>query len=48
MLMSHHWNAGQNRNINIANRSFENVAKFTYLGMMATVQNLINVEINII
>jgi hypothetical protein len=30
MLMPHHQNAGKNNNINIANRSFENVAKFRY------------------
>jgi hypothetical protein len=32
MLMSRHQNAGQNRNIKVANRSFENVAQFIYLG----------------
>jgi hypothetical protein len=33
MLLSHHWNAGQNRHIKIANRSFGNVPQFKYLGM---------------
>lgn len=28
MLMSLHQNAGKNHNINVANRSFENVAQF--------------------
>jgi hypothetical protein len=30
MLLSRHQNAGQNRNMKIANRSFENVAQFKY------------------
>jgi hypothetical protein len=45
MLMSHHQNAGQNRNIRIANTVFENVAEFIYLGMTVTNQNLIHEEI---
>lgn len=32
MLMSRHKNARQNHNIKTTNRSFENVAKFTYSG----------------
>jgi hypothetical protein len=37
MLLSHHENAGQNHDINIANRSFENAAQFTtYLGTTVT------------
>jgi hypothetical protein len=45
MLLSHHHNAGQNHNIKAANRSFENVAQFKYLGMTVTDQNLIEEEI---
>jgi hypothetical protein len=30
MLLSHHPNEGQNHDIKIANRSFENVAQFKY------------------
>jgi hypothetical protein len=32
MLLSRHQNAGQNHNIKIGNRSFENMAKVKYLG----------------
>jgi hypothetical protein len=32
MLLSCHQNVGQNRDIKIANRSFENVPRFKYLG----------------
>jgi hypothetical protein len=32
MLVSHDQNAGQNRDIKIGNRSFENVSQFKYLG----------------
>jgi hypothetical protein len=31
-IMSHHSNSGQNQSIRIANESYENVAKFKYLG----------------
>jgi hypothetical protein len=45
MLVSHDQNAGQNRDINIGNRSFENVSQFKYLGTTVTNQNLIQEEI---
>jgi hypothetical protein len=45
MLLSRHLNAGQNHDIKIANRCFENVAQFKYLGTTKTNQNLIQEEI---
>jgi hypothetical protein len=45
MLLSHHQNAGQNRDIKISNRSFENISQFKYLGTTVTNQNLIQEEI---
>jgi hypothetical protein len=39
MLLSRYQNAGQNRNIKIANRSFEKVTRFKYLGTTVTNQN---------
>jgi hypothetical protein len=45
MLLSRHQNAGQNRNIKIGDRSFENVAQFKYLGTTVTNKNLIQEEI---
>jgi hypothetical protein len=45
MLLSRHQNAGQNYNIKIANRSFENMARFKYLGMTVISHNLIEEEI---
>jgi hypothetical protein len=41
MLLSRHQNVGQNRDMNTANRCFENVAQFRYLGTTLTDQNLI-------
>jgi hypothetical protein len=41
MLLSRHQNAGQNHNIKIGDSSFENVARFRYLGTTVTNQNLI-------
>jgi hypothetical protein len=45
MLLSRHQNAGQNHDINIAKRSFENVTQCGYLGTTITNQNLIQEEI---
>jgi hypothetical protein len=45
MSLSRQPNAGQNHDVKIANRSFENVAQFRYLGMSVTNQNLIQEEI---
>jgi hypothetical protein len=44
VLLSRHQNAGQNRDIELANRSFENVSQFKYLGTAVTNQNLIQEE----
>jgi hypothetical protein len=44
MLLSHQKNVGQNRDMKIANRSFENVSQFKYLGMTVTNRNLIQEE----
>jgi ribosomal protein S2 len=41
MLLSRHQNAGQSHDIKIANKCFDNVAKFRYLGTTITNQNLI-------
>jgi hypothetical protein len=38
MLLTPHQNAGQNHDMKIVNRCFENVAQFRYLGMTITNQ----------
>jgi hypothetical protein len=45
MLLFRHQNAGQNHDIKIANRSFENVAQLKYLGITVTNKNVIQEEI---
>jgi hypothetical protein len=45
MPMSRHKNTGHDHNIKTANRSSENVAKFSYLGMRLTNPNCIREEI---
>jgi hypothetical protein len=45
MLLSYHQNGGQNRDIKIVNRQFENVFLFKYFGMTVTNKNLIQKEI---
>jgi hypothetical protein len=45
MFMSHHQTTGRNHYTKVANKSFENVAKFRYLGMTVTNQNSIHDEI---
>jgi hypothetical protein len=46
MLMSRSQKIGQKHSIKIANRSFEDVAKFKYLGTILTDQNCMHEEIN--
>jgi hypothetical protein len=45
MSLSRHQNAGQNYDIRIGNRWFENVAQFMYLGTTITNENRIQEEI---
>jgi hypothetical protein len=45
MLLSRQQNVGQIRDIRVANRSFDNVSQFKYLGTTLTNQNLIQEEI---
>jgi hypothetical protein len=46
LIISRHPKSGQNQNIRIGDESFENVAKFKYLGATITNQNDIHDEIN--
>jgi hypothetical protein len=45
MFVPQDQNAGQNWDVKVGNRSFENVSQFKYLGMTVTNQNLIQEEI---
>jgi hypothetical protein len=45
MLLSRHQKSGQSRDIKIANRSYENMSQFTYLGTIVRNENLIQEEI---
>jgi hypothetical protein len=44
-MIIYHQNSEQNQNIRVANKSFENVVKFKYLGMKLTNKNEIHDEI---
>jgi hypothetical protein len=44
MLLSRHQNIGQNRDIKLAVRSFQNMSQFKYLGTTVTNKNLIQEE----
>jgi hypothetical protein len=44
-ILSRNLNAGQNHDIKIVDRCFENVAKFRYLGTTVTNQGLIQEEV---
>jgi hypothetical protein len=45
MLLSHHQNVGQNCDVKMADRWFENVSQFKYLETTVTNQNLIQMKI---
>jgi hypothetical protein len=47
VIISRHPNSGQNKNIRIANESFENEVKFKYFGTTLENENDIHYEINI-
>jgi hypothetical protein len=46
MVVSHYQDAGQNHNVIITNKSFENGATFEYVRTTVTHQNCIREEIN--
>jgi hypothetical protein len=48
VTVSHHLNAGQNRNVKIANKAFENADSFKYLRNAITNTILIHEEIRFI
>jgi hypothetical protein len=39
MLMSRHQNSGRNRNVKTANKPYDNMAQFKYVGTAVTNQN---------
>jgi hypothetical protein len=45
LFLFHRQNAGQNHNIKVVSRSFENVVEFKYLGITVTDRSLIPAEI---
>jgi hypothetical protein len=45
MSVTRHQNAGQTRDIKIANKSFENVSRFRYMGTTITNTYLIQEEV---
>jgi hypothetical protein len=45
MLVYHHWHAGQNNEIKIEDRLFENMAQFRYFEMRVADPNIIQEEI---
>jgi hypothetical protein len=45
MLLPRHQDVGRNRDIKIANRSFENVSQFKYLGTTVRNKNLIQEKV---
>jgi hypothetical protein len=46
MLLSRHQNTGQNHNIKVRNRCYENVVQFKYLVTTIIIKNLIQEEIH--